>query len=125
MNLTKFRRITRDLSQKMTTRSSLGRQHLDLKDEFNAIRDSVHRTLRASDKTIPGWREGDDLAALLKCSPDDLYSFCIDGRIVKHALELREEMADLQNRVAALDAEVTPLSQLVDSLKKYVEAQHG
>ncbi len=120
MNKTKHRRLQGDLNEKISTRRVLSEQRRFAKDEFDGICNGIRRTLLASRHRLSGWSEGDDVAALLKCAPEDLRACGIDQREVKRAIEVRGEMADLQARSEALDAEITPLAQLVDALNRYV-----
>lgn len=126
MNKTKLRRLQGDLNLDLDARRSLSDQYLDAKEDHSRLSIGIRKTYLGSQYKLPGFTDGDDLALLLKCEREDLRIKGIDRRDVEHLLELREQMADLQARVEALTAKITPQIQLVDALNKHVESHnHG
>ncbi len=126
MNLEKLARLTGDLDELNVTRRGITDHHRDLRDDFIHARASIHKSLHASGRKLIGWTEADGLAALLKFDADDLRDCNLDVPTIKAAIAMQDRMRDLQARSEALTAQITPLSELIGSLNKYVKAHtHG
>lgn len=124
LNTAKLRRLCGDLDQMIGAQRSLTEHYRETRDEFIELRADVHRRLQMSRHTLDGWSGGDALACLLKFSNADLEKCYLDRSCIKRAVELGDLMADLQSRTAALEAQITPLHQLVGRLKNFVEVHN-
>ncbi len=124
MNLKKRDRLQGDYNELCGSRRALGDRYLDAKDEYRGVEAGIRRAIQGSRYKLLGFTEGDDLAVLLKCAPEDLRANGVDLREVKRALQLRDEMVGLQARGGALDIQIRPLSELLGRLNKFIEAHN-
>lgn len=125
MNLKKRDRLQGDYNELYGSRRALSDRYQDAKDDYRRIDAGLRRVIHSSRYKLPGFTEGDDLAVLMKCDPADLRMNGVDLSEVKRALQLRDEMADLQARGEALDIQIRPLSELLGRLNKFIEAHRG
>lgn len=121
MNHEKLRRLKGDLDQQCGARQSVTQHRRDISDELARLTISINSRYAASGYKLGDWRPGDDLAELLAYPTADLRTCHLDAASLKHAIELQTLKSDLQARIDALDAQITPLSQLVGNLTRYVE----
>jgi len=124
MNLKKRDRLQGDYNELYGSQRALRDRYQDAKHEYRGVDAGLRRVIQGSRHKLPGFTEGDDLAVLLKCVPEDLRANGVELREVKRALQLRDEMADLEARSKALDIQIWPLSELLGRLNKFIEVHN-
>lgn len=120
MNHAKFRRLKGDLEQQRGALRSVSEHRRDVSDELARLNISIRSLYESSPYKLDGWQPGDDLTELLKFPTADLRACYLDVAAIKHAIELQALKNDLQARIDALSAQITPLAELVDNCQRYV-----
>lgn len=119
INQVKHRRLQADLEQLQMGLRAMSEDARYWANEHLVLRADVVSHMR---QYPIGWdATRDPVSALLLFPKKDLDHMHVDPTNAHAAVNARERHTDLQTRIAALSARVSPLASLVNRLNKYVE----